>query len=562
MKKRGFLTACTACLVGIFLTAIFNCSFVLNITKPVGLSYVDASHVYFILNHLVKTLPSGNWKEVSTLPMLYGTPNSLFFTDHHLFLGIIILPLYLLTKNIIVSTNLLMLATVFFSFISMYILAFYFTKKTLPSILAAVIYVFNPYVTNWVPNYILLFSIQWIPLIILFFEKSIKSPSNKNTFLFFLFLVLQLLASSLYYSAFLTVILPVYIGIRLWQEKKPPLKLVNLGTIIGLSLFVFVSSLDAYPYLQVFSKEPINRSFLKTEFYYSAWISNWFFTSPGNLLYGDLRERVTKKAVFLFPYRSYEQSLFWGVIPFIIFLISFKVIKKSSYRKLWSCLLAILIFSFLLSFGPKIHITDKLVFPGPYSLIYKVNPLFAYLRVPARFALFVFFSLAIITAMTLEKVYQKEKPQKACLLATALIVLILLEYWNRPLKFAQITPQTKKFYAILNNQKDIQMILDLPIAKDAYYLFWAATLHSKKLFNGYSSFLPEEYDRKAVLISIDFPTAAKLALLKKWKVDGIVLHRNEFNKQEEFYKIKEELLKLNVPMIAATDNLALFDLDL
>lgn len=563
---------------GIFFTAVFLYSLILNITKPVGFIYIDAHHVNFILKHNIEVFSSGNWKELTTLPMFYGIKNSLFFTDHYLFPSLVALPLYLLFKDIILVANLLTVGTIFASFFSMYALAFHFTKRVWPSIIAATIYVFNPFITNWIPEYLLLYSLQWIPLIILFFEKSLKSPTRKNTFSFFLFLTLQLLSSSLYYSAFLTVILPLYMVIRFWQKKIFPAKLCNWGTLTGLVLFGLVTILDAYLYLQVFSQEPINRSLAIAEYFYSAWIANWFFTVPSNLIYGSLRERVISLAPNFFPYNNLEQSLFWGLTPFFIFLLSFFILKKSAYRKIWLLFLGLLIVSLLLSLGPRIHLTTQLSLPGPYLLIYKLNPLFSFLRVPARFALFVFFFLALIVALTIKEISKKLTHQKVLLLGTVTLFLILVEYANRPFEFTQIPPQTKKFYQFLEEQKNIKVILDLPISNripnilpsaraetlDAHYLFWATTLHSKKLFNGYSSFIPAKYFQRAYLLSIDFPTSAKLTLLKIWGVDGIVLHEDEFKSRQDFDKIKNGLIKLDVPQIVSanppTGELILFDL--
>lgn len=560
-------------LSGLVLVIIFNYSLVLNITKPLGLVYVDASHVYFILNHLVNTFLSGNPANLFTLPMFGGINNSLLFTDHHIFIGAVILPLFLITQDIVLSTNLFMLLTIFLSFFSMYLLCFYFTKKIIPSIVAATVYSFNPYVYYWFPNYLLLFSLQWIPLIFLYFEKSLKKPTSKNCFLFFLFLTLQLIGSSLYYSAFLTVILPIYTIIRLNQEKLPAIKILNRGTAIGMLLFLSVTCIDAYPYVAYFSKEPINRDAYAIEYYYSPWLANWFFTSPRNLVYGDMKYKIVKSLPDLFAKSDEEQSLFWGLTPIIIFLSSFLILKNPNHKKLWKISLLLLIICFLLSFGPKIHVSDNLTIIGPYSLIRKINPLFQFIRVPARFALFVFFFLSIIISLTTEQIDSKISSRKI-LYSGIIILLIFFEYWNRPAEFVNIPNDTKEFYKYLETRKNIKEILDLPIGSkllensqqtrseflDAHYLLWATLLHHKKLFNGYSSFIPAEFANRAILIAADFPDNVKLMMLRNWNVDAIILHKDEYKSTDEYERVKGSLIQLGVPLIRSTYNLDLFDL--
>lgn len=180
-------------IAGILLVTLFYISLISNITKPVSYAYADDTyHYYFIIKQYINVYQSGNWSSLPNLPMFYGTPNSLFFLDHHLLQGTLAIPIYLLTHDIIITANIIMVATLYASFLSMYILAWYFTKSLFPSLLAGIIYLFNPFISDWVPGYMLLFSLEWVPLIILFFEKSLRRPTNRNTFLFFLFMILKL----------------------------------------------------------------------------------------------------------------------------------------------------------------------------------------------------------------------------------------------------------------------------------------------------------------------------------------------------------------------------------
>lgn len=574
LPKSGFWWGIFA---GLILVTFFNFSLVSNIGKPVGFDYADDTyHVYFIIKHYINVYTTGNWSSLPTLPMFYGTKNSLFFLDSHTLQGLLALPIYLLTHNIIITSHILMLLTLYTSFLTTYLLAWYFTRGVFPSLLAGIIYLFNPFISDWIPGYLLLFSLQWTPLILLLLEIFLKKPNSRYGFLFFLFLMLKLLGTSLYYSIFFLFLLPIYVFVRIWQEKIKPVLLINKGIIIGFFLFIVVALVNSYFYLQVFTFNPPNRGLIESEYFYSAWAANWFFTSNTNILYGGLKDRAIQKAPNLFPLKDNEQNLFWGIFPSILFLYGFKILRNSESQKLWLAWLIMLGLSMLMAFGPVIHITNNISFPGLYSLVYAIDPLFRFTRVPARFGAFVFLFLALILAITLKELNQRLKPHplRNYLFTIMIILLILFEYRNYPLKFIDFPKSTKNFYAFLNSQNQIHEIIDLPIANrlpasypsarvenaDADYYIYGSIFHDKVMFNGYSSFMPDEFNKRAMLISLDFPSFPKLELLKKWGVGGIILHKDEFKKTEYFDSMKTELVSQGVPLIQETDTLALFDL--
>lgn len=560
----------------IVVTAFFLNSLLLNLNKPLSLLHGDAFLVNFILKHWFAALLSGDLSQISTLPMFYGFQNSLFFSDHHFIHAILAFPFFVLTRDVITTSNLYIFFTMLTSIFAMYLLAWHFTKHTLASLLAGIIYVFNPFIMARFPDHLILLSLQWIPLIILFFERSLQKQSSKNTFFFFFFLTCQLL-SSLYYSVFLTVILPFYVVLRLWQRKIRVRTLLNVGFFWGLGIFVLTALISGYFYAQVFSQYPINRSLEKTAVTYSARVSDYFFTAPSNLLYGRWKEQAEKAFPSVVRLGIYsEQNLFLGVLVTILFILSFILLRriKGKIREIWVIGVGLLGLSFLLSFGPEITFSDSLQVPGLYRLFHALNPLFGFLRTAARFGVFVFFFLSLIVAFTLQVLTERLPVRWRSVIGGFVIGLILLEYWTTPLSFTTIPPEAQALYATLNRQQHINVILDYPVGNsipypypqargedlDARYLLYATILHNKTLFNGYTGFLPPEYYRRGDYLSVNFPRRRHLLELRQWGVDGIVLHRDEFNQPQEFDRIKMGLEQFGVPLIAQTDSLAVFDL--
>lgn len=546
MNRLGpfYLGIILCCLI----VTLFFSSVLFNLAKPLDLNHWDAFVPIFILKHYMHVASSGNWNEFQTSDMFYGFKNSQFYSDSFITQAFFTAPLYWLTKNILITFNLVSFLTILFSFVAMYIFVWFLTRKVLVGILAAVIFTLNPFAMSHFPDRPQLYSLEWIPLIFLFFERSLKNPTNKNTLFLFCFLSAQLL-SSFYYSAFLTVIFPVYALVRVRQTETHLPKFVNLGTVLGLMIFGAIGWGLFSTYGQIFDKVPDVFQYAASG---AAAPLDFFLTTSNNFLYGGLREKIMS---FGF---EWEHSLFLGIVPSVLLFFSFKILRSSPKRKLWQLYLILLLVSFLIALGPKVG--------GLYSLIYHINPLFHNIRLPSRMGVFIFFFLSLILALTMEK-----RRNLTILLIT---LLILLEYLIKPVQFMDIRPQIREAYSFLNSQNQIKVILEYPIsntlpenhpdarliALDTHYLLYGAILHQKKLLNGFGSYFPLEYLKRAKMLSINFPNPLALKDLKSWGVDGIILHKEEFPNPERFNNVKKGLTALKVPLIYSSDDIAIFDL--
>lgn len=557
--------------IAILLTVIFLTNFSLNLDKPIDFSHFDTFHAMYTINHYYRVLEEGNFSQLLNLNIFYGFGNSLLFAEAFLLQAILGLPIYFLTKNIIFTYNFLGLITMIVSFFSMYLLSFYLFKKFWPAVLASVVYVFNPFVFGHFPDNIHYFSLQWIPLIFLFLERSLRERKERYILLFFISLTLQLL-SSVTFLALLSVVLPIYTLTRLYQLKLSPLRLINRGAIFGLIVFGIFTIAFGYLYTGYYSKQPIGRTLEETAAY-GPWVSDLLFSNPNNLIYGNLRFFALEH----FPFFVYnfeenaERNLFWGITPFILFILSFFIFRRSKDNKLWLLFAGMVIFNVLISLGPVIRFSQDFVLPGIYNLFYTINPVLHNLRVASRFSIFTYLFLGLICGLVLKKLTEKDK--KRTFISLLVMCLVMLEYFQKPWPFYQIPDQTRSFYSSLESRKDIKVILELPMGNlftpvtlaknqfvDATYMFWASTLHSKKLLNGYSSYTPPAYIDRIEYLSVNFPTQNKLEQLKLWGVDAIVLHQNEFQRPEQYEEIKFKFNRLGVREITSLDGLILFSL--
>lgn len=560
-------------IISFVVTLVFLYSVVLNLGTPIELARIDTFHVVFTLKHYMNTVFSNNFNQILTVPMFYGFNNSLLFSELLIFEALAILPVYLFSRDIVLSFNILVFLTMFFSVFSMFIFVKYVTQKFWPSILASVIYVFNPFVIGHFPDNLHYYSLQWIPLIFLFFEKSLKEKTNKNIFWMCIFLSLQLV-TTVTYSALLTVVLPIFVIIRLWQEKISPLRLINKYTIIGILIFGSITLSINMLYSSYYSKNPINRNLTETAMF-SPWVTDLFFTSPNNLLYGSMRDKamqVFPEIVFYNP-EYIERNLFWGIIPVILFAISFFKVRKSDYSRLWFVSVVIITVCVILSFGPRIRFSYDFSLPGLYGFLYQFHPLLQSLRVASRFTTFTFFFLGLVCAFILEIITRKLLPRHMALVSILIIFLVIIEYSSTPWKFNPIADNVKNFYMALESRKDIKVILELPMGNlysrigfagnqfvEANYMFFASTLHSKKLLNGYSSYAPPQYAVRIEYLTVNFPNTVKLEKLKSWGVDAIAIHKEYFYTQSEYDRLKKQIEELNVSKITEQETLVLFNL--
>lgn len=571
MLKAFFIT--------LLISVIFLFSVVLNLDKPIELAHSDTFHVILTLKHYMNTVLNGSWANVFNVPIFYGFPYTLLYSELFIVEAIVTLPFYVIFKDIVIAYNIVSFLTIWASLLAMFCLANYLSKSFWGAILGAIIYVFNPFVIGHFPDNLHYYSLYFIPLIFLFLEKFLVSKKGTDAFLVGLFLTLQLL-TSITFGALLTVILPVYALIRLVQTKfvqntKDLKKFLSIGAIAGL-LILFSTAIGINRLYNIyFTEQSLGRNLAETAVF-SPWVSDLFLTAPNNLMYGGLRGWSRDNLpYFFFTHPEYiERNLFFGLSVWVLLIASFWLVRKNEdSRHLWTASLTIIVFATLLSFGPRIRLTADFSLPGIYGLIHQFHPLLQNLRVASRFMIFVFLFLGLISAFCLANLQNCFKGQRKLFISLLIILAVSLEYYSTPWKYALIPEETKAMYAAIESDRDIKVLLEYPMGNlfsriglahnqfvETQYMLYASTLHSKNLLNGYSSYTPVRYPSRIEYLTVNFPNPIKLNQLKKWGVDAIVLHKNEFNTEGDYGRIKSQLELLNLAKIYESADLTSFKL--
>ncbi len=529
--KRYLTPVAYGSLISLLFLIIFLNKLIININQPFG-THGDIQSTIFVLNNGYEKLSSWDFNHLYESRMLYPHKNNLASGNAMLIPSLLGLPVYLLTKSAVSAFNFTILTNFLFSFLSMYLLAYFFTKNKAASV-AGLIYTYNPFMMAQLfhPELTMLF---WLPLIFLISELVIKKIRLSLLLILVLLFLLQLL-SSVYYAFFLVLIWPIYMAFRLKSTNYKWRQLANPKILIALVLIVFSTYLIIKPY-QDFQKDNSITPDLEYTTSLSARPTDYLFTTPENRLYGwaadsgffkQLRDQNSIK-------HYSEHSLFPGFISMGLLLLALWLLLKKkttgASRGIIISYLVILTVGLILSLGPYLDL-GNLHLPMPYLLLYKFAPFVSGLRAVSRFSVLVFLSLAILASFTATKMKNY--------LIILVLILISLEYLTKISEPIPIDPKILSFYSWLESQK-AKVIVELPIAnvlpnqelnrpyaEDAQYLFYG-TYHHKFIVNGYNSYIPQDLVELGNKLTINFPTTPKIELLRKLGVDTIVVHREEY----------------------------------
>lgn len=531
-------------LIGVVCSVIFILVFlnqlILNINKP--LNDTDSFYQYFLLESNLSKFSSLDFKNLYETRMFYPLKNTLALGNSQFIQTLLSLPVYLITKNVIVSAHSMVLINFFLTYLMMYLLVFHFTKSSPASIIGGLIFSYNPYVMA--QFYFELLTLFWIPLIFLVTEKILAGSKWAGFILPLLFL--GSLISSFYYFIFLMITLPFYLGLRGIRRIRG-IRWIGVGLVVAVVLGAFYLQ----PYLEIKNTYHVSRN-IENVISHSTRLIDFFSTTKDNKLYGSILGTQASDYT--------EHSLFPGMVVYTLFLLS--LIK---FRKKYLPFLVILITVFLFSLGPNFPI---------YLLFYKFLPFFDSLRAPSRFFMMGFFSLAVLAAFASDKLFGRLGKLGKLGILGVIIFLICLEYQHQIAKPFIITPEIKQAYQWLNHQSQITVVAELPIANelinyptlsrsyfdDSRYLLYGI-YHQKRLINGNAAYNPLERTDLGKSLTINFPTPSKLDQLKKVGIDAIIVHREEYQDLSLGKEVTEKLRSLNVKEIYTTENISVFMLN-
>jgi hypothetical protein len=433
-------------------------------------------------------------------------PNSLAYSEHLALLGVLAVPLLSFTDDLVLTTNLLLLFSMFVSALGMYWLARTLTSSHLASLLAGLFFSFALFRFNRLPH-IQMQLYAFLPLCLASWHRFLDTRKVRDLALVSLFFVLQVLSGT-YLGAIVAVALAIAILFLAPFARLSSRDLLRVGLALVLAaafIYPFAS-----PYLWVNRELGIEWDLPGVG---SLAATPWSYLASSSHLYRALGEHLLRDK----PVTDY---LFPGLTLVVLAPIGAVVLARERGRRaILACYLAILAAGVLLSLGPKTAV---------YSFLYEHVVFFRGLRALTRFALLPQLSLSVLAAFGLAWLLESRRglshPNRVAL---GIGLFFAAESTALPYRLEEFRDDPPEVYRWLEGAKPGPMV-ELPFKViDTQYMFWARHHGFRPMVNGDSGFVPmsHQWVKNALL---RFPSPDSIALLRTLKVRYVVLHLGAF----------------------------------
>lgn len=284
---------------------------------------------------------------------------------------------------------------------------------------------------------------------------------------------------------------------------------------------------------------------------FSADVADFAAATENNLVWGKLL--AGQRAKTMSRGGQTERTLFPGLLPIVLGILGAIYLfarGRGAARFDVRFYVTLIAASFVMCLGSSLFLFGhRYAFPMPYRLFYYFFPGFKVMRVPARFIILIVLGLAVLSGFAVKGILSwlsrgaKGKfvfPTLAAVLIVGLLLVDLMSV-SLPLQRVPVKDEFPKVYTWLKDQPGEAPTAELPLADynpRSYAaglqneLTWAerealrtyySTLHWKKIFNGYSGFIPSSY-YDGVRATNDFPSAGALDFLRGEGIKYVIVH--------------------------------------
>ncbi len=397
--------------------------------------------------------------------------------------------------------NLMIIIAVVTSGLAAFLLAWHFCRSYWPSMLAGFVYAFSGFMTLHLHSHINVISLEWLPLLLLFWHRLLIKPRCVTAALAALFFILNFY-SDLYY-AFYAVLLIFIFSAAVLVKRGEDFSFTR-RSLAPIFLFVIVSAAATSPFLlylfhgmtNAFASadktivsgfadmhDPVKYSSSLFSFFIPGPLNNWFYkqlTIGEGLGTGFIGLSVWILILAGFVWKGRREDLH---------------LNNAVSNKLMVFWLLVMIVFLSLSLGPTLHfVNSPISFPMPYSLLTKLIFITNLGGVPDRMMAIAILAASMLCALSLTKI---EKTVKRPALAIAIVfICIFAEYipWHFPFQGGNILNPPAYAYAL--KKLPPGAVFD---DNDAYYQknlpgvsLFAQMIHGHPIYGGYISRRPME----------------------------------------------------------------------
>jgi hypothetical protein len=466
----------------------------------------------------------------------YPYENTLAYSENLLTTALLAAPWIWLTDNPVLAHNVLTLLSFTLGGFCAYLLIERLTGSPFGGIVGGFTFAFAHYRFGQI-SHIQLLTSWWTPLALHYLERFLSERRTRDVVGFSVCFIAQAWAT-IYLGIFLAgaiVLRILYHVLHCLLTGGDPLKDWSLWARLGAAALLAAAALGLLypPYSQ--ASEVVGTRELEGQ--NGAALRDYLTAHPDSLP-GRLRA--------LSPVQeSPEHTLFPGFVCLALTL--WGLVKGRRNWRTMGPYLALGLVSLILSLGPHLYLTrdqPALLEGLPYALLYRYVPLVEAIRVPARLAVLVMLSLAVLTGFGAATLASGARHRRWfwCALAAA---GLLLDYAAAPLPLVpiEVGAQVPSVYRWLGSQEADSVIFEFPTAESPNITADEASIprlsrhqyfsvyHWQRLTMGYSGFYPPLF-WESLKHGLHFPSHESIAYLRGLGVRHLLIHEHELSNDE------------------------------
>lgn len=449
----------------------------------------------------------------------FPNKDTMLYSETQLSVGLVSLPLRLISQNPILYNNVMTLVSHFLLGLGMYLLAKYLSrgKEFLP-IMAGLIFEFSPYrmAAIWHLQNLSIFA---LPIVVLCILKYFRQPLKRYLWVLFAALLYVFFASWVQ-MVFVLMVLGFLLATFWLLKLAKPRAILVVG---GVALVAILCTAPLIKQYIDFSKQNKASFGLADQLLYSSSLVDYLSPQPGTVLGSGLQKlHVPLKNFNLDSYSYMGWSLYAvGLLTIMAAYVRRKHTKDETVRYKMIVVFAFLaLLGFVVSLGPLLKLLgnysygslpngSQLTIPLPWLLVDKLLPQLHFIRAIGRAAVIPLFVLCCFLGLFAYYLPAFVSSRRAKIITGVLCGLLALELL--PAHLVPMSPlpftrnwQIPKVYQFIKDNKQVDGILilntdydykgaPLPVAR-AEQVLWAG-YHNKNIFNGYSGYTPPNYTR-------------------------------------------------------------------
>jgi hypothetical protein len=437
--------------------------------------------------------------------IFYPHRGTLAYSENNLGAGALAVPVYWATRNPYAALNFAMLLAFALSGTGMYYLVRYLTRDRRAAVVSAIGFAFCPFVFAHTAHIQLLMT-AGLPFTLLAFHRLADRPSPGRGAALGAAMAAQAICCG-YYGVFVCLMVGfavVVVGAtrRLWTASR-----YWIAIAVAAAVSVLLVTPAFLPYVTLQRVGGFRRG-LNDSVQYSA---NWS---------DYLASSAYAHAWMLSHLPAWSEVSFPGFVTLVFGVWGAWVAARDRRRELLLLYGGLTLLAFWASFGPAALL---------YSALYRVVPMFAWLRAPARFGLIVGFGLSVLAGVAISAWLRRSR--RPALVTAALVIAAAAEL-TVPIYMPE-APAVEPVYrtlATLPRGPVIEMPFFYPevgLFQHTKYML-ASTAHWMPMVNGYSDYIPPDFYEHVMLLA-PFPSRDAFKILEPNRVRYAVFHMNGYN---------------------------------